>query len=92
MWNPSLFFISNRFYKTQSNLGLLNDPRETITSLYGIFMGCHHDTGRAQYWHLAVTCNITVAIVKTIEICGVFAISDNTKLILGLCNMNEWWR
>ena len=59
---------------------------------YGIFMGCHHGTGRAQCWHLAVTCNITVAIVKTIEICGVFVISDNTKLILGLCNMNEWWR
>ena len=31
-------------------------------------MGRHHGTGGAQYWHLAVTCNITVAIVKTIEI------------------------
>ena len=28
-------------------------------------MGCHHGTGRA---HLAVTCNVTVTIVKTIEI------------------------
>ena len=25
-------------------------------------------TDRAQYWHLAVTCNITVTIVKTIVI------------------------
>ena len=25
MWNPSLFFISNRFYKTQSNFGPTND-------------------------------------------------------------------
>ena len=24
--------------------------------------------------------------------CGVFAISDNTKLILGRCSMNKWWR
>ena len=24
--------------------------------------------------------------------CCVYAISDNTKLILGLCNMNKWWR
>ena len=31
-------------------------------------MGCNHGTGRGQYWHLAVTCNITVVIVKTIEI------------------------
>ena len=31
-------------------------------------MGCHHGTGRAQYWHLVVTCNITVVIVRTIEI------------------------
>ena len=31
-------------------------------------MGCHYGTGRAQYWHLAVTYNITVAIVMTIEI------------------------
>ena len=33
---------------------------------YGIFMGCLHGTGRAQRWHLAVTCNVTVTIVKTI--------------------------
>ena len=25
MWNPSLFFISNRFYKMQNNFGPLND-------------------------------------------------------------------
>ena len=35
---------------------------------YGIFIGCNHGTGRAQLWNLAVTCNVTVAIVKTIVI------------------------
>ena len=25
MWSPSLFFISNRFYKTQNNFGPLNE-------------------------------------------------------------------
>ena len=51
------------FYKTQNNFGPLND--HIITDF---FMGCYYGTGRAQYWHLAVTCNITVAVVKTIEI------------------------
>ena len=31
-------------------------------------MGCHHGTGRAQCWHLAVTCNVKVVIVKKIVI------------------------
>ena len=35
---------------------------------YRIFMGCHHGTDRAQCWHLAVTCNVKVVIVKTIVI------------------------
>ena len=35
---------------------------------YGNFMGCHHGTGRAQCWHLAVTCNVRIVIVKTIVI------------------------
>ena len=62
-WSPSLFFISNRFYKTQKRIWSIERSHH-----YGIVMGCHLGTGRAQYWHLAVTCNITVAIVKTIEI------------------------
>ena len=33
-----------------------------------MFMGCHHGTDRTQYWHLAVTCNVTMAIVNTIVI------------------------
>ena len=42
-------------------------------------MGYHHGTGRAQCWHLAVTCNITVAIVRTIEIlaCLLYQITQN---------------
>ena len=51
-------------------------------------------TSRAQHWHLAVTCNVIVAIVKTIVIVtyGLFAISDHMKLILRLCYIHEWWR
>ena len=37
---------------------------------YGIFMGFHRDTGLAQQWHVAVTCNVTVVIVKTIVNAG----------------------
>ena len=33
MWNPSLFFISNRFYKTQNNFGPLSDHIITKFSL-----------------------------------------------------------
>ena len=83
MWNPSLFFISNIFYKTQNNFGPSHH--------YGIFMGCHHVTGRAQYWHLAVTCNITVAIDKTIKIVAYLLYQLTKKIIRGLCNMNQWW-
>ena len=33
---------------------------------YGNFMGCHHGTGLAQHWHLAVTSNVTLAFIKII--------------------------
>ena len=54
-------------------------------------MGCHHCTGLAQRWHLVVTSNATVAIVKTIVIVS-YLPSNDTKLFLWLCNINEWWR
>ena len=31
-------------------------------------MGFHQGTGRAQCWHIAVTCNVKVVIFKTIVI------------------------
>ena len=58
---------------------------------YGIFMDCHHGTGRAQRWHPAVTCNVTVAIGNTTVIVA-YLPSNHTKLFLWLCNINEWWR
>ena len=58
MWSPSLFFISNRIYRTLNNVGPLND-----------------------HIIMEIPCN-----------CGVFAISENTKLYLGLYNVNEWRR
>ena len=63
MWSPSSLFISNRFYRTQNNFGPSNDHMITEFS-WVVTMA----TDRAQYWHLAVTCNISVAIVKTIVI------------------------
>ena len=78
MWRPSLFFISNRFYRMQNSFGPWNDH-------WRIFMGCHHGTSRAHGWHLAVTCNVTVAIVKTIVVVA-YLPSNHTKLFLGLCN------
>ena len=50
MGSPSLFFISNRFYRTLNNFGNLND--HIIT----------------EFSWVAMTCNVIVAIVKTIVI------------------------
>ena len=58
---------------------------------YGIFMSCHHATDRARRWHLVVTCDITVGIVKTIVIVA-YLPYQVTQIILGLWNINEWWR
>ena len=65
MWSPSLLFIYNIFYRTESNFGPLKRSHH-----YGIFIGCHHGTGRVHHWLLAVTLSITMAIVKTIVIVG----------------------
>ena len=40
----ALFFISNRFYRTQNNF----DPFQG-SHHYGIFMGCHHGTGKGGH-------------------------------------------
>ena len=60
---------------------------------YGIVIGCHHGASRAQQWHFAVTCKVTVAIVKTIAIVAHLPYQTTPNgLILGLCNIIGWWR
>ena len=54
-------------------------------------MGFHHGTGRAQRLHLAVTCNVTVAIVKTIVIVAYWPY-QSTQIYLWLCSINELQR
>ena len=63
MWNPSPFFISNRFYKTQNN-GPLNDHIITEFS-WVVTMAPAVPNTDIMRWHVT---NITVAIVKTTEI------------------------
>ena len=72
MWSLSLFCTSNRFYRTQNNVGSWNDHINMEFS-----------------W--AVTMAPAVSSTDICN-CGVFAIPEYTKLILGLCNINEWWR
>ena len=43
-------------------------------------MACHHATSRAQHGHLAVTCNVTVANVKTIVIVMYLAYMRSHKI------------
>ena len=47
-------------------------------------MGYHHGTGRAQNLHLAVTCNVTAVIVKTIVIVAYFPLDHkiNPKFVI----------
>ena len=83
MWNPSLFFI---LQNTKQFWPLKNDHIITEFSWFApwhrpcpVLTSCgdlQHHSGHRQNDWTH----------------GVFAISDNTKLILGLCNMNEWWR
>ena len=63
MWSPSLLHISYRIYLTQTKFAPLND--HMIAEFPWVVTMV---TGCAQHWHLAVTCNVTVAIVKTIVI------------------------
>ena len=63
MWNPSLIFISNRFYRTHNNFGSLNDHMITEFSWIATMV-----IGRARHCHLAVTSPFTVTTVKTIVI------------------------
>ena len=85
MWNPSLFFISNRFYKTQNNFGPLNDHIITEFSWVVTMTPAVPSTDILRW-------PVTSQLPSTRRLnCGVFAISVNKKLILGLCNMNQWW-
>ena len=82
MWNPSLFFISNAFHRTQNNFSPLNDHKIKEFSWAVTMVTCH-----AQHCHLAVTCPVTVVTVKTIEIAGYlpYQITQN-QLMSCVCN------
>ena len=62
MWNPSLFFISNRFYKTQNNVDPLNDH---IIKAFSWVVTMAPAVPSTDILRWPVT---PVAIVKTIEI------------------------
>ena len=86
MWIPLFVFISNRFYRTQNNFGPLN---------------CHITTELS--WVVTKTPAVPSAdILRWLQRhrdhrqsdCNgdIFATFDDTKVILGLCNVNEWWK
>ena len=86
MWNLSLFFISNRLYKTQKKFGPLND--DSITEFpWVVTMAPAVPNTDIFRWPVTSQWPSLRRLNR-----GVFAISDNTKLTLGLYNMNEWWR
>ena len=63
LWSPSLFFISNRFYQTRNNFGPLSDHIFTEFS-WVVTLDPAVLSVDILRWP---TYNITVAIVKTIE-------------------------
>ena len=65
MWNPSVFFISNKFYRTQNKFGPLNNHMFTEFSLVVTMV-----TGNAQHCHLVVTSLVTVVTIKKIVNAG----------------------
>ena len=79
------FFISNRFHGTQNNFGPLNDHIISEFSQVVIMV-----TGHAQHCHLAVTCPVTVATVKTIAIAGYLPSKVTQNHISGISNINAW--
>ena len=79
MWSPSLFFNSISFCRRQNNFGPLND--HIITEI-----------SRVVTMAPAVPSADSLRWPVTSQWPSLFAISDHTKLILGLCNINEWWR
>ena len=70
MWNPSFFFISNRFYKTLNNFVSLNDHIITefswvVTMAPVVLNADILPWTVTAHWHRQDDCN-----------CGVFAISE----------------
>ena len=60
---PIILFHFSRLYRAQNNFGPLNNHIITeFTWVVTVVTG--------QPWHFAVTCNVTVAIAKTIVIAG----------------------
>ena len=84
MWNPSPLFISNRFCRTQKNVGPLNNHIITKLSWVVTMVPTALSTDILRW---PVTSQWPSSRRR-----GVFAIPDHTKLILGLWNIKEGWR
>ena len=86
MWRPWLFFISNRFYIMLNNFVPLNDHIITefswvVTMAPVVLSGDILRWTVTSHWRRQDDC-----------ICSVFAISEHKKLLIGLCDINEWRR
>ena len=68
MWNPSFFFISNRFHRSQNNVGPLNVTKNCWSLKLSLWSPAMPSTEH----HRVVTCPVTVATVKTIVIADSF--------------------
>ena len=85
--NPSLFCISDRFYRTQNSFGPLNNHMIPELSWVVIMVTAH-----AHRCHLAVTWSVTVITGKTTVIAGYLPYQITQNRFLGLWNINEWWK
>ena len=86
-WSSSHLFISNMFHGTQINFSPLNDHKIKELSWVVTMVA-----GHAQYWHVAVTCPVTVTTVKAIVIASYLPRLATQNQFSGLCNIHEWWK
>ena len=87
MFNPSLSFISKRFCRTINTCGHLKDHAINEFSWVVTIV-----TDHVKHCHLAVTCPVTVATVKTIAIAGYLPYQIIRKQFWWLCDKNAWWK
>ena len=81
MFNPSLSFISKRFCRTINTCGHLKDHAINEFSWVVTIV-----TDHAKHCHLAVTCPVKVATVKTIAIAGYLPHQIIRKQFWWLCD------
>ena len=86
LWNPSLFFISNKFQRTINNFIPSNDHTiKELSSSWVVAMV----TGDAHHCHLVVTCPVIAATVITIVIAGYLSCHVTQNQFSGPWNINE---